>query len=77
VRECGDLPIVVHFKGNISQETKETCTYVPLGLRPVSVKRNINTILSVFDYSHARKMSVIKTTINHTIHTVRLNKYVS
>jgi hypothetical protein len=30
--------------------------YVSLGLRQVSVKRDINKILSVFDYSHARKM---------------------
>jgi len=36
------------------------CMYVPLGLRQVSVKRNINKILSVFHYPHARKMPGIK-----------------
>ena len=77
MRECGDLLGVVHFKCYLSQETKETCMYVPLGLRQISVKRNINKILSVSDYSHARKMSGIKTTINHTMHTLRLNKYAS
>jgi len=56
VCECGDLLSVVHLKGHLSQETKQTCMYVSLGLRQVSVKRDINKILSVFDYSHARKM---------------------
>ena len=74
MRECGDLLSVIHFKGHLSQETKETCMYVPLGLRQVSAKRKRNKILSVSDYSHARKMSGIKTKINHTIHTLRLSK---
>ena len=37
----------------------------------------INKIMSVSDYSHARKMSGIKTKINHTIQMLRLNTYAS
>jgi hypothetical protein len=44
------------------------CMYAPLSLRQVSVKRNINKFLCVFNYSHARKQPSIKTNINHTIH---------